>query len=165
MPMATISPLNWTAADVMSRDVQVIPKHMSLRAAAHLLARSQVSGAPVTDDQGRCVGVLSRTDLIRWMDGGDGAAKRIAGDSECVCSDWQMCPLDEVPEEEVSQYMTADLVAARPDTPLGQLARWMLDAHIHRIVILDGLRRPVGVVTSTDILAAVANSNAPGEFE
>jgi CBS domain-containing protein len=34
----------------------------------------------------------------------------------------------------------------------------MVDAHIHRIVVTDDDRSPVGIVTSTDILGAVARS-------
>jgi CBS-domain-containing membrane protein len=164
MMTATKSPLDLTAADVMSRDVLVIPRHMSLRAAAHLLAKARVSGAPVTDELGRCVGVLSRTDLIRWMDHGEGSGPRFEATGACVCSDWQMLALEEVPEDEVRQYMTTDLVAADPEARLGHLARWMLNAHIHRVVILDRQQRPVGMVTSSDILAAVAQSEGDKEF-
>lgn len=161
---ATKSPLDLTAADVMSRDVLVIPRHMSLRAAAHLLAKARVSGAPVTDELGRCVGVLSRTDLIRWMDRGEGMGQRFEAMDACVCSDWQMLALEEVPEDEVRQYMTTDLVAGTPDARLSQLARWMINAHIHRVVILDSQQRPVGMVTSSDILAAVAQGEADADF-
>ena len=35
-----------TAADLMTRDVVAIPERLSLRAAAHLLAQAQVTGAP-----------------------------------------------------------------------------------------------------------------------
>ena len=160
---ATKSPLDLTAADVMSRDVLVIPRHMSLRAAAHLLAKSRVSGAPVTDELGRCVGVLSRTDLIRWMDRGVGTATRVA-EAACVCSDWQMLELEQVPEDEVRQYMTTDLVTADPEARLGHLARCMIDAHIHRVVILDRQQRPVGIVTGGDILAAVAQGEGDADF-
>jgi CBS domain-containing membrane protein len=164
MMTATKSPLDLTAADVMSRDLLVIPRHMSLRAAAHLLAKSRVSGAPVTDELGRCVGVLSRTDLIRWMDRGEGTATRVAEAAACVCSDWQMLALGQVPEDEVRQYMTTDLVTADPEARLGHLARCMIDAHIHRVVILDRQQRPVGIVTGGDILAAVAQGDARTEF-
>ncbi len=34
----------------------------------------------------------------------------------------------------------------------------MLDAHIHRIIVVDAGRRPVGVLSTTDVLAAVANA-------
>jgi predicted transcriptional regulator len=38
---------------------------------------------------------------------------------------------------------------------MSDLARMMLDAHIHRVIVVDEQNRPVGVVSSTDILAAV----------
>jgi predicted transcriptional regulator len=31
----------------------------------------------------------------------------------------------------------------------------MIDAHIHRVVVVDADERPIGVVASTDVLAAV----------
>ena len=51
--------------------------------------------------------------------------------------------------------MTTDVVTAPAQTRIGELARRMLDAHIHRVFILDAQGRPAGVVTATDILAAV----------
>lgn len=53
-----------TAADVMSRDLVVIPREMSLEGAARMLSRSGVTGAPVIDSEGRCIGVLSATDFM-----------------------------------------------------------------------------------------------------
>jgi CBS-domain-containing membrane protein len=152
MKMTEKSLLALTAADVMSRDVMTIPHHLSLRAAAHRLAQSHVSGAPVTDEKGRCIGVLSAHDLMTWVDQG----AKGGTESADVCSDWQLMELDQVPEDEVSRYMTTDVVATRPEAGIGEIARWMVDAHIHRVIILDSAQRPVGVVSSTDILAAVA---------
>jgi len=148
--------LHLTAEDIMSRHVLAISQHMSLKAAAHLLAQAAVSGAPVVDDEGRCVGVLSAADLIHWVDRGKQAAKRRGAGASCVCCDWQIDGLDDVPDDAVSRYMTTNVVATGPETRVGELARWMRDAHIHRIVIVDEKRRPVGVVSSMDVLAAVA---------
>ncbi len=67
-----------------------------------------------------------------------------------------MVGLDLLPPDAVAASMTADPVTARPMTPLRELARMMLDAHIHRIVIVDEGDHPVGIVSSTDVLAAVA---------
>jgi CBS domain-containing protein len=36
----------------------------------------------------------------------------------------------------------------------------MIDAHIHRILVVGEDNRPCGIVTSTDILAAVARAAA-----
>jgi CBS-domain-containing membrane protein len=154
--MTTSKPLlALTAADVMSREVLTIPRQMSLRAAAHQLVQAHVSGAPVIDERGRCVGVLSTTDLARWLDRG-GQPARPAAAPRCFCSDWQVIDPEGLPPDPVSRYMTADPVTATPDTPVGALARRMLDAHVHRVIIADPTGRPVGIVSTTDVLAAVA---------
>jgi CBS domain-containing protein len=64
--------------------------------------------------------------------------------------------VEQLPTDEVRRFMTPDPVTAPPATSIGVLARMMLDTHIHRVIVVDEERRPVGVVSSTDLLAAVA---------
>jgi CBS-domain-containing membrane protein len=154
--LATKKPLSdLTAADLMSRQVVVIPQAMSLRAAARLLSRSGISGAPVVDEGGECVGVISAMDFIHWAEDKD-KARECGGRTGCVCADWQVVEMDSLPDDVVANYMTADPVTAPPSAGVRDLAWMMMDAHIHRVVIVDGNLRPVGVVSSTDVLAAVA---------
>jgi CBS-domain-containing membrane protein len=157
--------LQLTAEDLMSRNVLVISPHMSLKAAAHLLAQADVSGAPVVDGEGRCVGVLSAADLVHWMDRGKPATMRRGAGASSVCCDRQVDGSGDLPDDEVSLYMTTNVVATGPETQVGEMARWMRDAHIHRIVIVDEQRRPVGVVSSMDVLAAVARMESHPEVE
>lgn len=151
-----------TAEDLMSKPVEAIPARMSLREAARLLSRSRISGAPIVDDAGRCVGVLSATDFVR-------AAEQEAPvgrpPSQSVCSEWQMVDVDVLPNEEVCAYMTPDPVTAHSNCGITELARMLLDAHIHRIIIVDARHRPLGIVTSTDILAAVVRMERHEPFE
>jgi CBS-domain-containing membrane protein len=148
-PFVTLS-----AEDLMSRDVVTIPQHLSLQKAAHLLSNANVTGAPVIDSRGVCVGVISATDFIHLADA-EGCV-RGREQSECVCSEWQVVEVQNLPADEVCCYMTPDPVLVKPDISITDLARMMLDAHIHRVIVVDAQRRPVGVVSSTDILAAVA---------
>lgn len=141
------------AEDVMSRPVEAIPAEMSLPEAARLLRRAQISGAPVVDKEGKCIGVLSATDFVRATECHEHAAARPHA-TPSICSEWQI-DVEELPDEAVRDYMTADPVTAPCGTRITELARMLLDAHIHRIVIVDGRRRPMGIVSSTDILAAV----------
>jgi CBS-domain-containing membrane protein len=143
-----------TAADVMSEDVVAIPQHISLRAAAHMLGNAHVTGAPVIDERGVCVGVLSATDFVRWAEKEHHPMVHPCG--ECVCSEWQVVEVEYLPADEVSGYMTPDPVTVKPSTLITEVARMMLDAHIHRVVVVDHQERPVGIVSSTDVLAAVA---------
>jgi CBS domain-containing protein len=177
---------------------------MPLRDAARLLLQNQVSGAPVVDAQGKCVGVLSALDVLRLAgkredatrpagpplpiscpflvkrkgsDGkeitfctvlpgvcpiqvrqkdADGKEIIVCSQPHCVLVDWQLVEVEKLPADEVRQFMTADPVTVPPDTSIRTLARLMIDAHIHRIIVVEEERKPVGIVSSTDILAAVA---------
>jgi CBS-domain-containing membrane protein len=155
MVTATDSLLSLTAADVMSREPLTIPRHMSLHRAAHLLTQAQVSGAPVVDDKGHCLGVLSTTDLVRWLDRSGPDRPRASVSDVDFLEPWQMAEPN-APTAEVGQYMTTDIVVAWPETGIGELARRMLDAHVHRLIIVDATGRVIGLVSTTDLLGALA---------
>jgi CBS-domain-containing membrane protein len=191
--------LDLTAEDLMSRDVVTIPVQMSLRAAAQLLRDAQVTGAPVVDDQGRCVGVLSAADFLRRAEEGAPGAylypirscryqtegRLLSGEDAIICTLVSgSCPMQEgrpmtggrhttvcllpprvpgyrrraiarLPLDAAGRCMTEDVVTVGPQTPLPELARMMVDAHIHRIIVIDEQGWPLGIVSSTDILAAI----------
>lgn len=74
----------------------------------------------------------------------------------CVLVDWQVVELEHLPEIPVRRFMTPDPVMINAEAPIQELARKMVDAHIHRMIVVDAEQKPVGVVSVTDILAAVA---------
>jgi len=155
--LATTQPLlGMTAADLMSRHVVLVPQEMSLQGAARLLAQAQISGAPVVDSHGRCAGVISANDFVRVFMEGKHKALEPPREGEEFCFPWTMRTAESLPETTVSHHMTADPVMVSSQAEIGELAQRMLDAHIHRVIVVDEERRPVGVVCSTDIRAAVA---------
>jgi CBS domain-containing protein len=77
----------------------------------------------------------------------------------CFHSAWQVGDEETLPTDEVGNHMTADPVMTSPGTRIADLARQMIDAHIHRIIVVDAQHRPIGVVSSTDILAAVTRAD------
>jgi len=150
--------LSLCAADIMSPDVVMIPREMSLQGAARLLDRSGVTGAPVVDENGRCIGVLSATDFMHWVeeDKHDGKAK---GPTESMCNPWQMPEGAAATVCVVEDFMTRDPVLVHASAKIGELAHAMMDAHIHRVIVVDGVsQRPIGIVSSMDILAAIARA-------
>ncbi len=140
-----------TAADLMTAPVMTIHQDTALREAARLLCKADISGAPVVDPQGRCVGVLSSHDFVTWA-GKEGSVTNFI-------APWgEMIDVDDAPDDELRHYMTARPVTVGPRATIGELAQKMVDAHIHRVlVVIDG-GRPRGIVTSTDVLAAVARA-------
>jgi CBS domain-containing protein len=189
-----------TAADVQTRLVVTLPETMPLRDAAQELFRAGAHGAPVVDGLGRCVGVLSVSDLARWavrrtgatvghprtcsyqethrgvhgeetvlctMPNGkcpyqherhlpDGRVVTACREPHTVCVEWQMVEMEGLPMEDVGHYMTAEPVTVEPGTPIARVAREMINAVVQRVVVTDGDRRPVGIVSTTDLVAALA---------
>jgi CBS-domain-containing membrane protein len=154
------------AKDLMSDVMTTIPRDMGMQAAARWLSQIHISGAPVVDDQGRCVGVLSSSDFVACCAANHTPCTKHRAEAnrgpcafpDCVSSEWQMVNVAESVESLVCDHMTPDPATARPETTITQLARMMRDAHIHRLIIVDDQRRPLGIVSTTDIVAAVARA-------
>jgi CBS domain-containing protein len=124
-----------------------------------MLLRDHVSGLVVVDERGHCLGVLSATDFVRWIQKqGETAFPPCQPDPQ-FWADWQEENLALLPKEEVRRHMSADVVTCPPHALLGPVARQMLDAHIHRVIVVDGRGQPLGIVSSSDILAAVAHAS------
>jgi CBS domain-containing protein len=61
-----------------------------------------------------------------------------------------------LPFSAVRRYMTPDVVTVGTQVLLTELARKMIDAHIHRVIVIDEEHKPIGIVTSTNLLGALA---------
>ncbi len=148
-----------TAGEMMSRNLVVIPREMSLEGAARMLRRSAVTGAPVVDIYGRCIGVLSATDFMTRVEhGGDAKPQRVCSDIHCKA--WQIPSGVASTDRRVEDCMSRDLVLVGFNVKIGNLARMMMDAHIHRVIVVNtATDRPIGIVSSIDILAAVARAS------
>ncbi len=151
----TSSLLTLTAADLMISPVVTIPQNTSLREAARLLHRANISGAPVVAADGRCIGVLSSSDFVTWAGNGHKEVSFLAPWGEIIS-------IEDAPDDEIRHYMTVEPVTVPPTTRIGQLAAKMIDAHVHRLLVATEPGKPCGIVTSTDVLAAIARAARTG---
>lgn len=141
-------------ADIMSAEPVCVEPGAGIYELARLFNEHEISGAPVIDAQGRLLGVVSKTDLMRhtlqrtrqgapayffeWLD-------EQAGEPEAVTAET---------EPTVEDFMTEGGVTAKPGESLATVARRMAEAHVHRVIVIDDERIPIGVVTSLDMLDA-----------
>ncbi len=126
--------------DVMTRNVVCVDRDQPLTEAAALFVEKRVSGAPVVDADGRCVGVLSALDYVKREDHLQKTTEDGSG-SECV-----------------SDRMSKGVRFVRPDQTLLTAARLMCVQHVHRLPVLDADGRTDGVITSMDVVAALVNA-------
>lgn len=103
-----------------------------------------------------CLLALGACPLQRPQKNAKGENLLLCEEPHCVLADWQVVELEQLAEDPVRQYMTPDPVTVSMGASIRELARTMIDAHIHRVVVVDEQQKPIGIVTSTDILAALA---------
>ncbi|MBI4345932.1 MAG: CBS domain-containing protein [Elusimicrobia bacterium] len=118
----------WVARDVMSTRVVSVRPSDPIAEVARLLRRRRISAVPVVSRLGHAVGVVSQSDLVRHLGGGE------AGDT-------------------AQDVMTPWVVSCEEDTPVSELGREMIRKRIHRVLVTrDG--RVVGIVSALDLLSA-----------
>jgi len=147
-------------ADCMNTSVVFISANDTMHEAAQVLRKGDISGAPVVDEHGRCVGMLSAADFVRReADEGNGMPPSAYALSERA-EDARPIPLEvgEIGEDRVSKYMSATVQSVRAEMPLIKAAEMMCVQHIHRLPVLDETGRPLGMITSLDLTAALVHA-------
>jgi CBS domain-containing protein len=119
-------------ADVMTIDPIVVDVDASLEEATRLLNAYSISGLPVIGADGALVGVISQTDLVA-LDGAIGRAVRAQASGI-----------------HVGELMTSPAVVVPMTASLTDAARVMRDSRVHRVVAIDDVGRPVGVLSAMD---------------
>lgn len=120
----------------MTPCVQYLRPGQTLDDAARLFTNERVSGAPVVGDDGEIVGVLCKTDLLE-----------------------QSPFIRHSPRAHVSDAMTRAVVTVRGND-LGMSAVRRMSSHaIHRVIVVDDSDRPIGIVTTLDVLAAIVRGD------
>ena len=133
-----------TLREIMATDVTTAEPDMSLPEAITMLSESHISGAPVTHG-GKVVGIFSASDLLIHI------AEMESTEPELSFRK-RRTPLDAVT---VADVMTREVKSLPPDCTVKAAAHFMMNANIHRVLVMeDGHLR--GIVTTTDLAAAVA---------
>jgi CBS domain-containing protein len=141
-----------TVADVMTRPVLTVRRDTPLKEVARLLIDNGVSGAPVVDDDGRVLGVVSEADFLVKEQGADEIhhrrLARVMGESEETRRQ-----LDKVEARTAGGAMTAPAVTIASTRPIREAAALMTSGRVNRLPVLDG-GRLVGIVTRADLVRA-----------
>ena len=119
--------------DHMSRDLVVLEPDMSILHAAHLLIENNIAGAPVLDEHGRLVGILTERDCMRVA---------------------LQAHYHGTPGDLVSDRMTADPEHVSPEDSILDLLKRFIDGRHHRYPVVDG-GRVVGMISRRDVMRAL----------
>jgi CBS domain-containing protein len=127
-----------TVANLMTSRPVVAMEDDAIAGVAELLAGYEITGLPVIDAADRLVGVISQTDLVRLRG------------STLPWTGWHGIM--------VRDLMTKPAKTISASAPLDEAARQMTAEHVHRLVVVDNRRRPIGVISESDIVREIADS-------
>jgi CBS domain-containing protein len=145
-----------TASDIMTRNVVSVKPTDDTSSIAAVLAKHEISAAPVVDDDGKLLGIVSEGDLMKpfskqtmarraWWLGILAEGERLAPEFLDYIS---------VNHHSAADLMTRNVVTAEETTPVPEIADLLILHKIKRVPILkDG--RVVGIVSRADIVRAM----------
>ncbi|MGE0757890.1 MAG: HPP family protein, partial [Pirellulaceae bacterium] len=146
-----------TAGDIMQREVITIYDTDTLQDAMQLMTENHVTGLPVVNSKGHCIGVITASDILGYeqdhseftMEANANVARHFNPEKQ----QWESVrltsfALEEFGEVTVSEVMTRDLISVRIDAPLSKVARTMRDARIHRVLVLNAENRLKGIISA-----------------
>ncbi len=152
------------ASDVMITDVISVKPDATVQEAAELLLSKKISGMPVVDHSGKLVGLISEGDLLRRSPEGSwpkawGPPPRRGWLKLLIDGDEIDTEYITQPARKVADIMSYDVISARPETPLSDVASLLVHHRIKRVpIVKDG--NLVGIVSRANLVEALAGLSA-----
>jgi CBS-domain-containing membrane protein len=142
-----------TAADVMTRDVITVKKETTIRELAELFAQHRISSAPVVDNNGGMIGIVTETDLIEQD-------KNLHIPTVISLFDWVIYlesdkkfekELNKMTGQTVGDIFTQKVETVTPATPVSDVADIMSSRKINAIPVVEE-NKVVGIVARIDLI-------------
>lgn len=142
-----------SVADLMTKEVLTVKSSMSVGQAFELMESAKVSALPVVDD-GRCVGIVTATDLVRLIRETNSALRAdFPHYEDCLWAvELANRKLDQQPVREI---MSVCVEKVAPETSLRDAAQRLSTAARHHLVVESG-GKVAGFLSSWDLAAAMA---------
>ena len=148
-----------TVADIMDRDPVTVSPESTVEEVVRVLKANDLTGVPVVNDGGRCVGIITEEDLVLTDEEGD---LHIPHYIELMGGVVFLEPLRRFEERlrkavaaSAQDMMTEDPVTVAPTASVREAARLISDRGHNRIPVVEH-GRLVGLVTRVDVLQALA---------
>lgn len=142
--------------NLMNRDVVKVHPENTIDYLERVLAEHDISGVPVVDDDGRAIGIVSQTDIVRLiykqLD-----RERLGGFYKAPGGYVPVDAMaDDLRKKKVSDVMERRIHSVWPDDDIARAAGMMRRLGIRRLLVLDE-GRVVGILTTSDLIRVLEN--------
>ena len=150
-----------TVFQIMSREVICLKPETTVEALRATLVENGISGAPVVNDHGKIVGIVSITDVVRDQhERGETAEQeeeevRLPSGGGVNYSPGQGFRVMD-PGATVAEVMSPKVITIKENTTVAEASALMAKNHVHRLPVVSDAGKVVGLVSSLDILGWLA---------
>jgi CBS domain-containing protein len=151
---------DYKAKDIMTKNVICVKPDMRINELNKVFIKDRINGAPVVDENGDLIGVVSKSDIVNYdLKKGMHASSMsdyynsTGLEPQQMTDDFITDTLTFV-DATVKDIMKPSVITGQPDDSIQDLSREMYDKKIHRLVIVEG-SKVVGIVSTLDILKIV----------
>ncbi|QIW24286.1 CBS domain-containing protein [Sulfolobus sp. S-194] len=116
---------------LISKKLVALKPDMTLKEASQIFYKEGIRGAPVLDNEGKTLGILTTADIIKAFFEGKHDAK-------------------------VSDYMKTNVISIRDEDDILTAIKKMLIYNVGRLLVYNQDQKVIGIVTRTDILKTIA---------
>jgi len=143
-----------TAADMMTTNPVLLQDNATLREAIALLVDKGISGAPVIDEVGRPVGVLTQTDIL--MHDREVvehvSSQEVEYGSPLPSEWWDDFQVERVDTTLVRDRMTPAVFSVVATASAWEVLEQICELNVHRLFVVDEQGILVGVISAIDVL-------------
>lgn len=150
------------AKDIMTRNVVTVHPDITVEAIACLLTERRISGVPVTDSEGRVVGIVSESDLFLKEKGIPFSAVKLPALFKQWVDPTQLAEIYEGARHHVAaDVMTREVICVDAEEDVGHIAWLMAQRNLKRAPVLqNGLL--AGIITRADMIRLLAKEKPDG---
>lgn len=152
--------------DIMTTNVITVHKDDSVKKVAQILSENRISGAPVVDNEGRMLGVVSEGDLIY-------GEKRLYYPPIIQVLDGIIftqslgkfeADLKKITALKADDLMSTEVIWVDQETDINHAATLMIERSVNRLPVM-GAGKLVGIVTRADIVRYIAQREGTPDGE
>jgi len=147
--------------EVMSSQVVTVTPETRLKDVAGTMAEHHISGAPVVNEQGTVLGVVSEADILVKE---RGPRPRHEGLVSWILRG-ELADPEKLAARTAVEAMTAPAITVRVTRSVAEAARIMIEEGVKRLPVVDVDGSLQGIVTRSDLVRAFARSDAEIERE
>ena len=155
------------ARDLMTPQVLSVNEDQRLSELATFLVDHQITGAAVRDEDGKYVGVVSVTDVAAATATEGERVTRDRTRPDFYVRGWEESLAEEELESvhleadglRVRDIMTPQIYSIAADAPVSEVARTLLEGHLHRLLVTED-DELVGVVSTSDLLGLLLEEDS-----